>query len=166
MLWVQPSSSYHAPQLCHHGMPQTGPSQQQCHGVTSPRPAGPSSAHHCHRARQAGHSPCLRRALLCTSQAPTGPEPQGAPHCSPPNSPGLQTWCLFSAALKRAPLWFIVAPQDLLLFILSSPAWPQRTPPLVPEALLWKQPEQMGEEEHTEAWPQLSVLVITSSPRP
>lgn len=90
--------------------------------MTSPDPARPSGARHWHRAGQAGcSSPRLGTALLCPSQGPPGPGPQGAPHHSPSNPTGLWTWCLFSAALKRASLWYIMAPQDPLAFILSSP---------------------------------------------
>lgn len=58
-----------------------------------------------------------------------------------------------------------MAPQELLAFILSSPSLTsEEDTPTSSQALLWKQADQLGEGERTEAWPQLTALVIPSSP--
>lgn len=112
------------------------PFQQQSHGVTSPDPTRPSSAHHWCKARQAGYSSYLRTAPLCPSQAPTRPGAQGALTAQAQTS----LFCtldafslLLSEEHPRGTSWLL---RTCWFSSSPPPAWPQRTAPLLPQALL------------------------------
>lgn len=100
--------------------------------MTSPDPASSSSTCHPQQGQTGRVQSLLGDSLLLPNPGPCWtriPSPRCPPLLTPIAHRPAETWCLFSAAFKRASFWYIMAPSDLLALLLFSPGLASKDPP-------------------------------------